>query len=103
MEDTVITIFAKWQVKSGKLAQVLTALEALAQKSREEEGNLSYQAHQSIGEDDCILLFETYRDQEALEAHRTSVHYQDLGLNTIVPLLAHREVSTTKEIFKSKS
>lgn len=103
MENTAITIFAKWQVKTGYLDKVLNALDALAQKSREEEGNLSYRAHQSIGEEDCILLFETYRDQEALEAHRTSAHYQTLGLNTIVPLLDHREVSIAKEIFKSKS
>lgn len=103
MESIAIVIFAKWQVKSGQLDQILPVLEASAPKSRDEEGNLSYQAHQTIEDEHCILLFETYRDQEALEFHRDSPHFQELGLNTIVPLLSHREVFITREIFKSKS
>jgi autoinducer 2-degrading protein len=103
MENSAIAIFAKWQVKQGKLEEVLAALETLATLSREEQGNLSYQAHQSVEDAHCILLYETYRDQDALEKHRDSVHYQQYGAQIIVPLLTHREVSITREVFKSKS
>ncbi len=103
MESSAIVIFAKWQVGPGNLDKVITALDQLAQASRKEEGNLDYRAHSSLDDENCILLFETYRDKEALEIHRNSAHYQNLGLNTIVPLLSHREVSITQEIFKTKS
>ena len=103
MENKAIVIFAKWQVAEGNLEEVLTALNELATLSRQEEGNLAYHAHQSLSDEHSILLFETYRDEAALDFHRNSAHYQQYGLNTIVPMLSNREVSITKEIFKLKA
>lgn len=103
MEQAPIVIFAKWQVAEGKLTEVISALAELSKLSRQESGNLAYQVHQSIEEVNRIFLFETYRDEEALDFHRNSAHYQKYGLNTIVPLLSHREVSITKEILKPKA
>lgn len=100
MEGTAIVIFAKWQVKPENQEKVMAALNELAKESRAEEGNLDYRVHRSFDDDHSILLFETYRDKEALEVHRNSVHYQNYGLKTIVPLLSHREVTITQEIFK---
>ena len=39
--------FAKWRVKQGQLAAVLSQLAELMAKSTAEEGNLLYKVHQS--------------------------------------------------------
>ena len=40
MNTIPVYVFAKWQVKQGHLATVLSLLKQAAQKSQEEEGNL---------------------------------------------------------------
>lgn len=90
-----IYVFAKWQVRSGRLDDVLPLLHEVAVKSLSEPGNLFYKIHQSTADRHTLLLYEAYRDQPALDAHRASAHFQSLVLGKIVPLLEHREVSLT--------
>jgi quinol monooxygenase YgiN len=39
-----------------------------------------------------VLLLERYRDGAAIEAHRNSLHYQELVVRRIIPMLSSREV-----------
>jgi (4S)-4-hydroxy-5-phosphonooxypentane-2,3-dione isomerase len=92
MSTKPVYVFAKWQVKQGNLAMVLSHLEQVAQKSREEEGNLHYRIHQSTGDANTILLYEGYVDEAAAEKHRNFEHFQEIVVKSIVPLLDNREV-----------
>jgi autoinducer 2-degrading protein len=92
MSTKPVFVFAKWQVKQGNLAMVLSLLEQVAQKSQEEEGNLHYRIHQSTGDANTILLYEGYVDDAAAEKHRNSDHFQEIVIKSIVPLLDNREV-----------
>jgi (4S)-4-hydroxy-5-phosphonooxypentane-2,3-dione isomerase len=92
MSTISVYVFAKWQVKQGNLAMVLSLLEQVAQKSQQEEGNLHYKIHQSIDDTNTILLYEGYVDDAAAEKHRNSDHFQDIVIKSIVPLLDNREV-----------
>lgn len=92
MDESAVYTVARWQVRAGNMDSVLQALSELAQHSRAEAGCLIYEAHRNVDDLHQIVLYEGYRSQAALKAHRESEHFQRLVLNTIVPLLQHREV-----------
>jgi (4S)-4-hydroxy-5-phosphonooxypentane-2,3-dione isomerase len=95
MNQKAIYVFAKWRVKEGELEKVLSLLADVTKESVKEEGNLVYTAHQSTTDANLILLYEGYRDEQAVEVHRGSEHFQKLVVGGIVPLLAEREVVLT--------
>jgi quinol monooxygenase YgiN len=92
MSTIPVYAFAKWQVKQGNLAMVLSLLEQAAHKTHNEEGNLFYKIHQSSSDANTILLYEGYVDEAAAEKHRNSDHFQEIVIKSIVPLLDNREV-----------
>jgi quinol monooxygenase YgiN len=58
----------------------------LVAKSRQEEGNISYDLYQDTEQSTSFLFLEFYRDQEALDNHFSSEHLT-IFLNQITPLL----------------
>jgi quinol monooxygenase YgiN len=97
--STTLHVFAKWQVKEGRLDTVLNLLTEVVKKSKAEEGNLFYKVHQDNAAANTLLLFEGYKDEAALEAHRNSAHFQKIVVGEIVPLLEAREVMVTSQLF----
>lgn len=98
MSTTPVYVFAKWQVKEGKLATVLSFLKQAAQKSRGEKGNLFYHLHQSTSDANTILLYEGYTNAAAAEEHRNADHFQEIIIKSIIPLLENREVIMMKPL-----
>lgn len=94
MEPIVITAILK--PKEHMEAQLLAELNKVQEASRAEAGCLHYVLHQSI-EDDTFVLHETYKDQDALQSHIDSAHYQEYRQNT-ADLLAKREVFKLKAL-----
>ncbi|PJR04092.1 putative quinol monooxygenase [Avrilella dinanensis] len=92
MNNKTIITFAKWQVKQGNLDAVVSLLKEAVAKSSAEEGNLKYEVYQGNDNENILMLFEEYKNQEALEFHRNSAHFQDVVVGKIVPLLENREV-----------
>ena len=58
---------------------------------KSEPGCAFYQASRSQENPDNFLLYEHYTDQESLEAHRETPHFQSIIEGTIIPLLEKRE------------
>ena len=99
MNTESVYVFAKWQVKQEHLNTVLELLKEVIQKSQEEEGNLFYKLHQSKSEANTLVLYEGYVNEAAVEAHRNTDHFQQIVLQSIIPLLENREVMVTKALF----
>ena len=99
MDQKPVYIFAKWQIKENQLSEVLNLLAEVSQKSKEEEGNLFYQIHQSNSDLNTLMLFEAYKNESALATHRNSEHFQTLVIGKIVPLLENREVVVANQLF----
>lgn len=98
MSEQAVYTFAKWRVKEGRLAAVLTLLAELTAESTAEEGNLLYKIHQSRADANTLVLYEGYKDEAALAQHRNSQHFQTLVIGKIVPLLEDREIVVTTEL-----
>jgi len=82
----IIAVAAEWRARPGHEETV----------RQHEPGNLLYVGHQDPADPAHFFFYEQYADQQALEAHRDSAHYQDLVIGQIVPLLAERAVTFYK-------
>jgi quinol monooxygenase YgiN len=98
MNGNPIYLFAKWQVKEGHLDEVLGLLAQMTIETRKEEGNLFYKIHQGNTDAHTLMLYESYVDAAAVEAHRGSDHFQKLVIGKIVPKLESREAILTSEL-----
>ncbi|TCN21171.1 putative quinol monooxygenase [Mesobacillus foraminis] len=91
MEHIVITAVLK--PKEGLQGHLLSELKKVQDASREEAGCIKYDLHQS--EDLTFVLYEVWKDEEALEHHIQSAHYQEYR-NNIAELVSTREVYKLK-------
>lgn len=98
MSTQPVHVFARWQVKEGQLDIVLTLLTAVVAQSREEAGNLFYTVNQSSTDANTLVLYEGYAGEDALDAHRSTAHFQETVVGKIVPLLENREVIITTPV-----
>ncbi|MEC1526032.1 putative quinol monooxygenase [Neobacillus niacini] len=69
--------------------ELLLEFKRVQAPSREGAGCIKYDLHQS--EDQTFDLFEVWKDEEALERHIQSTHYQEYK-NNIADLVLNREV-----------
>lgn len=70
---------AKLTVKAGAEQEFERIMRIVVPKVREEPGNGAYVVHRSTQDPRVFLLYETYEDQAALEAHRA--HLRDMGID----------------------
>jgi quinol monooxygenase YgiN len=96
MEKEVIV---KWTIGEGHVTEVLALLPELAEKTRDETGNILYSVYQSDTNPNELILHERYTDAAAQHYHRDSEHYQTIVAGKIIPLLEAREVITVKKLF----
>jgi quinol monooxygenase YgiN len=86
-----LVLIARWLAKEGEEEQVEAALRKLAGPSREEPGCSYYQPCRERDNPRAFLVFEIYRDEDALTAHGESEHFQRYALGEAIPLLQSRE------------
>lgn len=84
-------VSATWTAQPGQEAVVLDAITKLTPISRQEPGNLFYQAYQDPAEPLVFHLFEIYADEDAYKAHGASDHFAEFGFGQAIPVLANRE------------
>ncbi len=93
----MITLIAKVKVKEGKMEEAVKALKEIVPKIKEAEpGCLVYIPHTVRGEENTIIFYEKYRDQEALKLHSGNI---PKSLAKLLPLLEPgMDVRTCEEI-----
>ncbi len=76
----MIGVIARLKVQDGKGPEFETAFKALAAKVRSDEpGNHLYRLCRSRSDVSEYVVMEVYTDDAAVEAHRGSAHFKDLG------------------------
>jgi quinol monooxygenase YgiN len=85
-----VVLSATWIAKPGEEETVRAALEKLSAPSREEPGNLYYQAYQDPAEPNVFRIFEVYADQDAVTAHTQYEHFTTWALGQAIPALEER-------------
>lgn len=95
--SNVIKIVATLRAKPGQGDAVKKALLACVEGSRKEEGCLFYDLHVDQSEPLRFVFIEGWKDQAAIEHHKTTEHYQ-LMAKAVGELLDHREVLLLDQI-----
>ncbi|NRY60288.1 putative quinol monooxygenase [Clostridium beijerinckii] len=94
----MIKIVAKSVIKTEQVEKYLTLAKELVDKSRKEEGCISYGLFQDINDSSILTFIEEWQDEKAINLHNNSEHF-----TRIVPLLGelrvgNGEVNLYKEI-----
>lgn len=92
-------LIVKWKIRETETPRILDLLQELADKTRNEPGNISYNIYQSAENINELILHECYVDSDAVEVHKSSEHYQKIVLEQIIPHLEIREVTILKKLF----
>jgi (4S)-4-hydroxy-5-phosphonooxypentane-2,3-dione isomerase len=71
----MIVLAVTWVAKVGRENETAGRFSQLTQESRKEPGCLMYQVHRHRTEPRRFFIYEQYRDDAALEAHRTATHF----------------------------
>jgi quinol monooxygenase YgiN len=76
MSDNTLSIIAVLKAKEGKREGLKSALQALISPTRQEEGCLDYALFQLQDSPDVFYMRESWKGQEALDAHIALPHFQ---------------------------
>jgi len=71
----MVVLAVTWMAKVGREADVASVFGKLTEESRKEPGCLVYQVHRHKTEPRRFFIYEQYRDDVALEAHRAAPHF----------------------------
>jgi len=73
-------------------AQMAETVRQLADESRREEGCITYIPHQQQDNPDTVVIYEQYRDEQALAAHRESEHFKKYAVSGLYQKMLERTV-----------
>jgi len=85
----VIVLAVTWKAKPGQEREAERVLRILTDASRKEPGCVIYQVHRHKERPNEFFIYEEYKDEAALEAHRASSHFLQYA-RTELPKFAER-------------
>ena len=94
----MISFTVRFRFAPEDRAEIRSLLQKVGPASRQEPGCVNYVAHAVDSDPDTVVLYEQYRDAEALEAHRASEHFQLYVLDGLYRKMRERTVETLLEI-----
>ncbi len=99
----MITLIAKIKAKQGSEADLEAALSALVEKVGAEEGTLEYVLNKSLSDPCQFVVFEVYKDKEALDYHGTTDYFAAAMKETGAYVAEKPQIEMYKEINRAKS
>lgn len=90
----MFNVVAHYGTKPGATDEVLALLAGLAEATRKEPGNISYDFYRGVQDPAQVVILESYHDAEDFDRHRESQHFVELGAGKIIPRLNSRHIST---------
>jgi len=79
-------VVASLKAKNGKEEEMGNVLREMVGKVEKEEGTLVYTLHRSQKDPTQFLLYERYKDKDALDLHSSTSYFKEM-LNVMGPLL----------------
>ncbi len=72
----MVSFIVRLKFAAEDRAEIAETLRLLASASRQEPGCVTFIPHQLEPDPDTFLIYEQYRDPDALAAHRETEHFQ---------------------------
>ncbi len=87
----MVVLAVTWMAKPGHEDEVAEIFGKLQTASRQEPGCLMYIVHRHRTDATRFFIYEQYRDDAALEAHRKSPHFQEYAINALKDIGERKE------------
>lgn len=94
----MISFTVRMKFAAADLPAVRIMLEQLTLASRQERGCVTYIPHLVESEPETVVIYEQYRDADALEAHRASAHFDQYATNGLYRKVRDRHVETLEAL-----
>jgi quinol monooxygenase YgiN len=85
----MVVLAVTWMAKVGREGEVTAIFSKLTEESRKEPGCSVYQVHRHKTEPRRFFIYEQYKDDAALEAHRNASHFLQYARKDL-PKIAER-------------
>lgn len=82
----MVVLAVTWIANEGCERQMAEQMRKLAKASEEEPGCLQFSVHQGVEDARKFFLYEQYRDEAAVEAHRQTEHFRDIARGELMKL-----------------
>jgi quinol monooxygenase YgiN len=94
----MVSFIVRFKFAAEERTEIADNLRRLAEASRQEPGCVSYIPHQVEDDPDTIVIYEQYKDEKALAAHRASAHFQKLAVGGLFQRMRDRAVENLTAI-----
>jgi quinol monooxygenase YgiN len=74
----MVVLAVTWMAKATREAEAATVFSKLTEESRKEPGCVLYQVHRHKTDPRRFFIYEQYKDDAALEAHRAAPYFLQL-------------------------
>ena len=91
-------VAAIWRAKPGEAKRITEVIKTMTPLSREEPGNIFYQAQVNPENPEEFFLYEQYKDAQAYDDHKNTPHFQQHVFGYAIEYLAERSVKTYETI-----
>ncbi len=88
----MITFSVRMRFRPEDREEIAETLRELTAASRGEPGCVTYIPHSVESEPDTVLIYEQYRDEAAVEAHRASPHFKRWAVGGLYQRMLDRSV-----------
>jgi len=99
----IITVIAEIKAKPGREEDVKKALLALIGPTREEEGCIDYDLHESLEQPGQFLFYENWINDAALNAHLETAHLKELRAKSEALLAAPVKITRWRRLSNRKT
>lgn len=96
----MLAVVAVMNAKTGKEDEMEKALRDIMPKVESEEGTLAYVMHRMKKKPQKFLMYEKYRDKEALSYHSSTPYFAEL-FGKIAPIMDGDPVIEVYEVLSS--
>jgi quinol monooxygenase YgiN len=90
--NSMVSLLVWFKFAQEDRAEVADLLRMLTAETRKEPGCISYAAHPLQEDRDTVLIYEQYRDEEALTAHRDSPHFKKYAAGGLYQKMLERKL-----------
>jgi quinol monooxygenase YgiN len=87
----MVVLVVTWMAVKDRDDEVASIFSKLSAEARKEPGCVMFAAQRHKTNRARFLIYEQYRDDAALEAHRASAHYKEYVLKRLPPLAVRVE------------
>lgn len=77
MAEKKVTVLATFKAKPGMADKVRNAVMALVPPTRREPGCINYDLHQSVDDENLLMLYENWVSKKDLDEHLAMPYLQD--------------------------